>query len=351
MNEINEHHITNSIRSYYRRKITAPAAYLVLLVILALIFPVRSMFFPTDINQKTNLKKQYSSRDTFVTAELKGLYFTGYRKYWLGRTRGYYYYTMMNDECVLVLLDPVTSEQGNPEIDSLRFEARLLKDPVSRDLLLDNLADDLSWTTKGLSASVSDYMISEPNATSISVRIFEIIYLLSAIVAVLNIIVCILYVRFPVISRPVRMLGAYGRPAKMLKEAETELSTLPQLATEDMFITQHYFIETSSYGVALVPIDRIVWIYKYSTLHKFLWHHFAITYTLYITADRHRYIRFPKNTKSNIDGIMDYLSEANHNILVGFTEENRCKVEASQGDSILFRKIRALISDRAGAKS
>ena len=41
-------------------------------------------------------------------------------------------------------------------------------------------------------------------------------------------------------------------------EAEEELATLPQLATEDMFITEHYFIETSSYGVAIVPIDAII---------------------------------------------------------------------------------------------
>ena len=33
--------------------------------------------------------------------------------------------------------------------------------------------------------------------------------------------------------------------------------------------------------------------------------------------------------KSDIDGIMDYLAEANHDILVGFSEENRLKVHGS----------------------
>ena len=115
----------------------------------------------------------------------------------------------------------------------------------------------------------------------------------------------------------------FGRPRQILAQAEEELSTLPQLATEDIFITEHYFIETSDYGVAVVPISQIIWIYKYSTLHKFLWIHFAISYTLHISAGKHQYIRCPKNTKSDIDGIMDYLAEANHDILVGFTEENR----------------------------
>ena len=113
----------------------------------------------------------------------------------------------------------------------------------------------------------------------------------------------------------------------MLSQAEEELATLPQLATEDMFITEHYFIVLANYGVAIVPIQEIIWIYKYSTLHKILWHHFSISYTLHITANKHLYIQCPKNMKSDIDGIIDYLSEANHEILVGFNEENRLKVK------------------------
>ena len=35
--------------------------------------------------------------------------------------------------------------------------------------------------------------------------------------------------------------------------------------------------------------------------------------------------------KSDIDGIIDYLSEANHNILVGFNEKNRKAVQAMPG--------------------
>ena len=47
--------------------------------------------------------------------------------------------------------------------------------------------------------------------------------------------------------------------------------------------------------------------------------------------------------KSDIDGIMDYLAEANHNILVGFSEENRLKVEAVQGKPLHIEKFYALL--------
>ncbi len=35
-------------------------------------------------------------------------------------------------------------------------------------------------------------------------------------------------------------LVVFGNPHKLLAEAEEELATLPQLATEEMFITEHY---------------------------------------------------------------------------------------------------------------
>lgn len=147
---------------------------------------------------------------------------------------------------------------------------------------------------------------------------------------------------FPTVPEPDR-LRTSGSDSRRGRE---ELATLPQLATEDMFITEHYFIMTSPYGNAIVPIQEILWIYKHSTLHKMLWYHFSISYTMHITANKHMYVNCPKNTKSDIDGIMDYLAEANHNILVGFNEENRLKVQAVQGKPFHIEKFYALLRRR-----
>ena len=103
---------------------------------------------------------------------------------------------------------------------------------------------------------------------------------------------------------------------------------------------------TSPYGNAIVPIQQILWIYKYSTLNKFLWYHFSISYTLHITTKKHLYIQCPKNIKSDIDGIIDYLSEANHDILVGFTEENRMKVQGNLNRPFQIEKLTALLQKK-----
>ena len=332
-----EHLITRSIKTYYKSKLYAPIIFLVFLIILGIVFPVRHLLLPKlYTEEQISLYEMYNSKETFARFNLNNLYFTGYTSKWLDRTRGYYYYTMINSECVVVLLDPDTCEQGAPTIEALSIKGEIVYDSVATRTLLTNLASDLNWNENGILSTVSSYSISEPDATGAAARLFEFFYVLLGIYSIILIIVYCLYIAFPVISTPVQIVA----------EAEEELATLPQLATEDMFITEHYFIETSSYGVAIVPIDAIIWIYKYSTMHKFLWHHFSITYTLYITAGKRHYIKCPKNIKSDIDGIIDYLAEANHDILVGFSEENRLKVEEIQNDFEIVRKITGFLSKR-----
>ena len=70
------------------------------------------------------------------------------------------------------------------------------------------------------------------------------------------------------------------------------------------------------------------------------------SYTLHISANKHLYIQCPKNIKSDIDGIIDYLSEANHDILVGFNEKNRLKVQEIQGTPMHFEKFIAFLNKR-----
>ncbi len=341
MKENYEHYISRSIRSFYKNRIIWPIVYLILLIVLAFIYPVADLMNPpaVQLDDDYTIEKCYKSDKRYINITLDDLYFTGYTKRWLDHTTGYYYYTILGDDCVIVLLNPDDCEQGLSTIDSISIHGKIIKNSSAMGNLLLYLSEDLSWSQQGIASTLSSYMISQPDTSDLATRVFLLFYILTGLYSIASIITYVIFIINPVWSTPCQRLRSYGKPKKILAQAEEELATLPQLATEDMFITEHYFIETSNYGVAIVPIADMIWIYKYSTLHKFLWHHFSISYTLYITASKHRYIKCPKNIKSDIDGIMDYLSEANHDILVGFSEENRLKVEKIQGDWAIFKKL------------
>ena len=344
MNEDFKNYIQKNIRAYYRRRMVSPILFLLLVTVLSFFTPLLNLMKPTATYEGDSLSMLYEDRTHYITVTLNQLYFTGYKQSWMGMDIGYFYYTMVEDDCVIVLLRPKTSQQGIPQIETLTVTGEILPNSTSEDSLLSHLAEDLSWTEDGIRSSVSSYMISEPGGDGIRANLLRTFVLLTVIYSLICILLDLLYLLRPDFCPAIRKLAPYGNPKKILAQAEEELLTLPQLATEDMFITEHYFIETSGYGVAVVPIQKIIWIYKYSTLHKFLWHHFSISYTLYITAGKRQYIKCPKNTKTDIDGIMDYLAEANHNILVGFSEENRKAVEEIQGDFVPVRKFMAFLS-------
>ena len=341
-----DHYISRNIKALYKRRLFSPIIYLIILGIIWHVFSLTDLLFPVSLSDDVSLETFYKEDATNVSTTLHDLKFTGYTRSNFTGTSGYYYYTVRNDECIIVLLSPSTCEEGLPSIEDVTFTGKIKKATPSLETLLAKLATDLNWTESGIHGKVSRYFLSEPDYNSpLNVFLFVILFA-TGFYAILSVIVYALYIAFPVLAPCCQDLALFGNPKKLLAQAEEELATLPQLATEDMFITEHFFIETSIYGNAIVPIDQIIWIYKYSTLHKFFWYHFSISYTLHISANKHLYIRCPKNLKSDIDGIMDYLAEANHNILVGFNEENRLAVQKIQGTPMNFEKFIAFLKKR-----
>lgn len=316
------------------------------MIILWHVFSLTDLLFPVQLTDDVTLESAYRNDAANMHTTLTDLKFTGYtRNNFPGLpviiiTRS----GMMNVSSYCFLLPPV--KRDFLSLHEVTFTGKIKKSTVSFQSLLKNMSDDLGWTESGITSKVSGYYISEPDYNrTINTILFTVIFGTS-IYAILCIVLYILFIFFPVLSPCCQDLALFGNPKKLLDQAEEELATLPQLATEDMFITEHFFIETSVYGNAIIPIDQIIWIYKYSTLHKFFWYHFSISYTLHISANRHLYIQCPKNIKSDIDGIMDYLAEANHNILVGFNEKNRLEVQKIQGTPMNFEKFIAFLKKR-----
>lgn len=339
-----EHYISKNIKAFYRKRLFSPLIYLLVLALLWVLFSLGSILSPRTLSKDEKLGDSYSRASTYVRGTFTDLTFSGYtHKNWLNKTTGYYYYGIRQEQCYLLLLSPDSCEEGIPQIDKITVRCQIIHGKQSYSKILSNLANDLNWTEEGIHKQMPAYFYSEPDYHWNAVFCFFIFYFGSMGYAVLCLILYLIYIAFPFLSPPCLDLAVFGRPRALLDQAEEELATLPQLATEDMFITEHFFIVTSPYGNAIVPINEILWIYKHSTLHKFLWYHFSISYTLHITANNHFYIRCPKNIKSDIDGIMDYLAEANHDILVGFSEENRITVQKNMGNPFHVEKLVALL--------
>ena len=341
-----QNYISKNIKIFYKKKLLSPILYILFLVFVWEHASLLSLVLPQELSSNTALDEYASAHSPYVSVTLSDLYFTGYTAKTGDDTYGYYYYANWNGKTTLVLLSGNTSEEGLPTISELQLRCKIEQRGDAEGEVLENLATDLSWTTAGIDSKVNTYFFNEPAAHHKAALILCGFLAITALYALFHFISCVVYILFPHLCPVIRQLSHYGNPKAILAQAEEELATLPQLATEDMFITEHYFIEVAQSGVALVPISEIIWIYKHSTLHKFLWYHFSISYTLCITANKHVYIQCPKNIKSDIDGIIDYLSEANHDILVGFSEENRLKVQRIQKTPLQLDKFLSAVQKK-----
>ncbi|MEE1100842.1 MAG: hypothetical protein U0K86_05100, partial [Agathobacter sp.] len=98
-------------------------------------------------------------------------------------TSGYYYYTVTQNGCDIVLLSPDTCEEGLPTIEKLTVTGRIRKGDDTYKALMDKLSADLKWTVNGLQKQVSEYYFSEPDTHKIMTRIMFIFYFGSMIYA------------------------------------------------------------------------------------------------------------------------------------------------------------------------
>uniref|UniRef100_UPI004055E450 DUF6709 family protein n=1 Tax=Agathobacter sp. TaxID=2021311 RepID=UPI004055E450 len=346
MTENFEHYISRNISTFYKRRLPVPIIFLIFLIALWFIFPLGNILSPETVHKNDNLETLYKNGHQYISTEFTNLTFTGYTTKRFGSTDGYFYYGIKDEDIFIVLLSPNTCEEGLPSIESITATCRIVKGKSSYDVLLEKLAYDLNWTKEGITSQLPKCYFSEPDFNPMVNTLMFLTYFGSLLYTIVSLVRYVTFIYMPVFAPACQNLVIYGNPKSMLEEAEEELATLPQLATEDMFITEHYFILTSPYGNAIVPIQEIVWIYKYSTLHKFLSYHFSISYTLHINGNKHLFIQCPKNTKSDIDGIIDYLSEANHDILVGFSEENRLKAQEKLPNPFQLEKFAALLKKK-----
>ena len=253
-----DHLITKKIRSTYGRRVFSPIIYCIFLVIVWFSTPMRSLMHPLVISEQAQISALADAGNQYISTTFKDLNFTGYSQNRLGFVTGYYYYIMRNDGCYLVVLSPRTCEEGLPHIKEVSIRASIRRQPESYALLANQLAADLDWTTAGFYDTVSDCIISEPGFGNVSSILLLACFFVSGGYALLSIVFFTLYALFPVFSPASRQLGRYGKRSELLAQAEEELATLPQLATEDMYITEHFFIAFANKAVTVIPINEIV---------------------------------------------------------------------------------------------
>ena len=105
MPENYDHYITKNIKALYKRRLFSPIVYLILVIILWHVFSLTDLLFPVRLTDDVPLESAYRNDAANMQTTLTDLKFTGYTRNNFAGTSGYYYYTIRNDECIIVQLE------------------------------------------------------------------------------------------------------------------------------------------------------------------------------------------------------------------------------------------------------
>ncbi|MDE7311455.1 MAG: hypothetical protein K2N87_07560 [Eubacterium sp.] len=192
------------VRQFYKKRLLAPAIYLLFLAVLWAATPLSELVLPHQVSSPVHFRELSSGKYTHIATTLTSLHFTGYTQTVFGYTNGYYYYTLQDNQYLFVLLAPDTCENGKPDIPKLQVRVRLIRHFDQYDTLTQQLAEDLNWTTAGIRSQIPDYLLSEPGFHKLLSLLLLGCYFLSGAYALAHLLACAACLLFPELGQAVK---------------------------------------------------------------------------------------------------------------------------------------------------
>ena len=295
---------------------------LLLIYIIADNIDFTEVFAPSDISSAGKAYQNYMSGNEYVNVTLNNVHYTGYDCYHHGNIYASYYYSLSGNSCTLILLENKNGRLPE-ELDNYHITARLVKSDKLTDTVIDMLAKDLSWTSDGLKSITSSVIIDET-----AYRYHLYLYLAIALGIILLIISSylisnLIYILIPAVHPACIYFRRLSKEKKTITHVNKELYTGIIIKSGNIMLTEHYIVCASLFNIDIIPINKIIWAYEHSTWQHFLWFKIKLNYTLSILYGHRIHIDSPRNTKEDIDTIINHLKSYYPNIIFDYTLENK----------------------------
>ncbi len=319
--------ITKKVRLINLRNLILPLIILIATFLAIYYFPFAKSLKPYAIDKLSDITSAYKNGELYIEITVPTLYHTGQEHSVNGRMEGQYYYTLENDTCYFFLLSNTfldkleDTKDDLSELNNVTIRAGITSNSRSLSMLMTGIARELDWSPSGLQDITCPYIINELDFNYFKGQVLIWIYRILIIVCTILIIYNLLCTAFPYLDPSIFNLRHYGKLKKQLQQAEHEISTDILLRQGNFIITEHFLINMSTYDFMIIPLEQIVWAYKFSSYHILRYRRRKITYTLFILGARKLHIRIPHLSKTDANTILSYLDTTYPDTLVGYRKE------------------------------
>lgn len=152
------------------KSLIASAVFSAVTLFIFLYFSIYSSFNPDVHDSKVSIDSFYSQNNRFANIHADTLYYSGYNFSGRSNIKGYYYYSLSENQCTIYLISKnyikskSLSEAADippAELNDVSFLAVLKKNDDNLKPLLESMSSDLNWNYSGLSKSTSDILIGQ----------------------------------------------------------------------------------------------------------------------------------------------------------------------------------------------
>lgn len=327
--------IYNYIRKASLFNLIFPTIILIAAIILIIYIPFDEIFNPKEIKYISDIEEEYVSGNDYIELNLENAKYTGYDKYSGNKKVGSYYYYILDDKCYIIVVKD-SKKRVEPELVDYNIKAKLIQNNGSTKKVIKRIASDIDWSYDGLN-SITSYITIDNTAYHDSIY-----YILGAIIIfaalasisymIVNIVIFVLPRLHPACINFKRLETGKGKN-KNLEHVNYELESRCILDAGNLRMTENYLVAHEKFNIEIIPLNSIVWAFKYSTGHGNSWFRIKIRYTLNILCKHGLRISIPGNTDEVINKVLAYLEDNFPNILIGHTEENKLEAKARRKKS------------------
>lgn len=320
--------INKAVRISSLKSLVFPLIILIATTIALLyFFPFAKNTEPYKISSLNELTQAHDKGELYIETDVSMLYHTGHEHYVNGKARGQYYYTIEDGKCYFFLLsnsflNKYKKDRSVPQtLSDITVKAVITTSQKNLSTLINMISMELDWLPSGMSFVTSDYIINELDSDYYKGIVILWIYRILILICIILIAHSILCIIFPCLEPKLLRLRRYGSLKKQLKLAESEMSSAIYLKQDSFIITEHFLINLSPDNFILMPVDKIVWAYKFSSYHMLRQKRRKITYTLFIHGSRRLNTRIRHLSKFDANSILSYLASNYPDILTGYRKE------------------------------
>ena len=300
-----------------------PGIFLIFCIFMLHVTKLYDLFSLPVVTNPAQAATEYHNGTSYVNARLSNLYYTGVNRTSGRKIKGFYYYCLYDNNCYYMLISPsVLGLDGNSQtppatLSEFNCKAKLDSNIAEIDMLNNMVSNNLDWTSQSLNMMSSKVLINQYRMSQGREYILLALIAFVSLLAILHELIIVLSLINPLYSRTVLRLSRYGNKTELYQAACDEFESSHAYAP-GITLTDNFFIAYDKHNIHIVPLNVIVWAYKFGTMHTIMLSH-NISYSLSVVANDKKHYIVHHKTKDAVELVLNALQTRFPEILIGYS--------------------------------